>query len=180
MSFSNNVVNKIKDLSYFPLILESLISEDQETFEAAIVFLHLVSTSTQVSGILAAIEMRSEAAEENSCMLDDVLEMLIFFMQDEEKSPHVRIRAIATLCNLSCVLDFEVKESKIEDIMSDCTLPLMNLGDESEDEKESKISTTYRSMAPKMNSIFKTYNEEKLNVKDVINRELSSLISELN
>lgn len=35
-------------------------------------------------------------------------------------------------------------------------------------------------MAPKMNSIFKTYNEEKHNVKDVINSELTSLIIELN
>ncbi len=76
-------VNKMKQLNYFPLILESLISEEPETYQAAIVFLHLVSTSTQVSGILAGIEMNLEEGEEQSCLLDDVLEMLIFFMSDD-------------------------------------------------------------------------------------------------
>ena len=46
---------KVEEMQLFPNLLESLISEDNETIEAGVLFLLLLSPNTIITGVLAGI-----------------------------------------------------------------------------------------------------------------------------
>lgn len=92
-----NLVLKVEEMQLYPILLENLISDDNETIEAGLLFLLLLSPNTIITGVLAGIES-------GECsLLKDFIEILTVLMSDEERTHHVRLMAIASLCNLVSV-----------------------------------------------------------------------------
>ena len=61
--------------------------------------------------------------ESGDCsLLKDYIEILSVLMSDEDRSHHVRLMAIATLCNLLSVENFEALSDKPEESGSETIL----------------------------------------------------------